>query len=305
VPNHLIRLARKVRCLIGSKKWTGQRQNPLTLFPPQLNPTKERLKASGRYSAAIDLQYILYNCSGRPVICDWLDIRVLLLPVICSYSFHRICCMLIGRSLQLPLFQPSTEFRKDSEKWAIIADNVVVLNLAMLYIASSGRIFESSFCGTLNSAASNTDMADKMSRRRVLITSCSDGGMGAALAIAFHEAGLHVYAIARSPSKTAHLASLGIETLTLDVQSESSIAACVSEVSDLDIVVNNASVQYKIPFSNLAIPKAKSYSMSMCGPTLLLYRLFYRCCYSLRYVLFSCGKAVSLYRSRGAWELFQ
>ena len=43
--------------------------------------------------------------------------------------------------------------------------------------------------------------------------------MGAALAIAFHEAGLHVYATARDLSKMTQLASLGIETLVLDIQS--------------------------------------------------------------------------------------
>ena len=65
-------------------------------------------------------------------------------------------------------------------------------------------------------------------KRRVLITGCSDGGIGAALAVAFHEAGVHVYATARNPSKMEQLATLGIETFTLDVQSEYSIAACVS-----------------------------------------------------------------------------
>ena len=49
------------------------------------------------------------------------------------------------------------------------------------------------------------------SKRTVLITGCSEGGMGAALAVAFHKAGLHVYATARELSKMAGLASLGIE----------------------------------------------------------------------------------------------
>ena len=62
---------------------------------------------------------------------------------------------------------------------------------------------------------------------------------GCCLTIAFHEA-LQVYATARNPSKMEQVASLGIETITLDVQSESSIAACVSKMSSLDILVNNA-----------------------------------------------------------------
>ena len=94
-------------------------------------------------------------------------------------------------------------------------------------------------------------------KRSVLITGCSDGGLGAALAVAFHDAGLHVYATARDPSKMTTLASFGIETLTLDVLSDSSIAACVSKLSSLDILVNNAGVQYTMPVSDMSIPEAK------------------------------------------------
>lgn len=95
-------------------------------------------------------------------------------------------------------------------------------------------------------------------KRTVLITGCSDGGIGAALAIAFHEAGLHVYATARNASKMKQLASLGIETLTLDVQSESSIAACVSKLSGLDILINNAGAQFLMPVVDVSISEAKT-----------------------------------------------
>ena len=94
-------------------------------------------------------------------------------------------------------------------------------------------------------------------KRTVLITGCSDGGLGAALAVAFHEAGLHVYATARNPSKMSHLASLGIETMTLDVLSESSIKACVSKLSSLDILVNNAGATFLMPIVDVSIPEAK------------------------------------------------
>ncbi|KAL9043793.1 MAG: hypothetical protein Q9214_003030 [Letrouitia sp. 1 TL-2023] len=96
-------------------------------------------------------------------------------------------------------------------------------------------------------------------KRSVLITGCSDGGLGAALAIAFHSANLHVYATARNLSKMSHLASLGIETLQLDIQSSSSIAACVStlDTSSLDILVNNAGAQYPMPLADLSIAEAK------------------------------------------------
>ena len=79
-----------------------------------------------------------------------------------------------------------------------------------------------------------------VSKRSVLITGSSDGGTGAALAKAFHNAGYKVYATARSVKKTEKLAALGIETLELDVLSESSISACVGKLDSLDILVNNA-----------------------------------------------------------------
>ncbi|KAK4206861.1 short-chain dehydrogenase [Rhypophila decipiens] len=51
--------------------------------------------------------------------------------------------------------------------------------------------------------------------------------MGAALAIAFHCLGHHVFATARNPSKLAPLAEQGIETVQLDITSSSSITAAV------------------------------------------------------------------------------
>ncbi|KAJ5165585.1 Short-chain dehydrogenase/reductase SDR [Penicillium coprophilum] len=93
--------------------------------------------------------------------------------------------------------------------------------------------------------------------RKVLITGCSDGGLGAALAIAFHEAGLQVYATARNPSKMTEMTAQGITTLCLDVQSDSSIAECLNNVPELDILVNNAGGGYGMPVSDLSIPEAK------------------------------------------------
>lgn len=93
--------------------------------------------------------------------------------------------------------------------------------------------------------------------RKVLVTGCSDGGLGAALAIAFHENGLEVYATARDVSKMTEMASRGIKTLCLDVLSESSITSCVRQVPELDILVNNAGGGYSMPVSDLSIPDAK------------------------------------------------
>lgn len=81
--------------------------------------------------------------------------------------------------------------------------------------------------------------------------------MGAALAVAFQEAGLHAYATARDPSKMESLGRAGIETLTLDVLSAESITACVAKLPSLDILVNNAGASHSMPISDLNIDDAK------------------------------------------------
>ncbi|KAJ5725133.1 uncharacterized protein N7483_006490 [Penicillium malachiteum] len=94
-------------------------------------------------------------------------------------------------------------------------------------------------------------------QRSVLITGCSDGGLGAALALAFHEAGLKVYATSRDQSKMKGLASKGIETMTLDVLFDESIAACARQIPSLDILVNNAGMGYSMPIADISITEAK------------------------------------------------
>lgn len=94
--------------------------------------------------------------------------------------------------------------------------------------------------------------------RTILITGSSDGGLGAALAAAFHKNGDRVFATARNPAKMSSLKALGIETLSLDVLSEDSIKACVEQVSSLtggslDMLVNNAGAGYNMPVLDASI----------------------------------------------------
>lgn len=96
------------------------------------------------------------------------------------------------------------------------------------------------------------------SPRTVLITGCSDGGLGAALALSFHRAGLHVYATARDTSKMTNIKKAGIETLVLDVLSQTSIDTCVSKLPHLDILVNNAGGGLNMPLSDLDISQARN-----------------------------------------------
>ncbi|KAI0102869.1 hypothetical protein GGR51DRAFT_273536 [Nemania sp. FL0031] len=120
-----------------------------------------------------------------------------------------------------------------------------------------------------------------MSQKTVLITGCSDGGIGAALAAEFQLRGLRVFATARDPAKMTSLAALGVETLALDVTSESSIEQAVAIVREkltigsshnnnnnnnnnnantepvaeprrrrLDFLINNAGVNHVMPLSD-------------------------------------------------------
>lgn len=99
----------------------------------------------------------------------------------------------------------------------------------------------------------------------VLITGCSDGGIGSALAEAFHDRGFHVFATARSLPKMAHLEKLENKTLLeLDVESQSSIDAALEAVvkhtggeGKLDYLVNNAGLNLNYPALDTDLAYAK------------------------------------------------
>ncbi|KAF5004112.1 hypothetical protein FDECE_9385 [Fusarium decemcellulare] len=79
----------------------------------------------------------------------------------------------------------------------------------------------------------------------VLITGCSKGGAGNALALEFASKGYRVFATARSQKTLSNLKDKGIETLVLDVTSSESIGALKDEITSrtggrLDVLFNNA-----------------------------------------------------------------
>jgi len=82
-------------------------------------------------------------------------------------------------------------------------------------------------------------------QKTVLITGCSEGGIGDALAKSFHKKGLRVFATARNLAKVQHLKELGLDILPLDVTDDVSIKKAVESVKaatggTLDILVNNS-----------------------------------------------------------------
>lgn len=103
-----------------------------------------------------------------------------------------------------------------------------------------------------------------MSPRSVLITGCSAGGIGHALALTFQRKGFMVFATARDISKMSSLASIeNIELLPLDVTSQSSIQDALAHVKTrtndrgLDILVNNSGQQYVRPMMDMVEDEAR------------------------------------------------
>ena len=90
------------------------------------------------------------------------------------------------------------------------------------------------------------------SRKTALVTGCSKGGIGDALAREFHAKGVRVLATGRNLSKLEHFNALGIETLQLDVENSESIKAAAKAASDLtggklDYLVNNSGMGELVP----------------------------------------------------------
>ncbi|ETS87339.1 hypothetical protein PFICI_01167 [Pestalotiopsis fici W106-1] len=110
--------------------------------------------------------------------------------------------------------------------------------------------------------------------RSVLITGCSDGGIGAALAQCFaSHPNLHVYASARSIAKMSELSTIpNITLLALDVTSPESIKIAVTTLQkatggSLDILVNNAGCGYTMPYLDSDIEVAKAlFEVNVWGP---------------------------------------
>ncbi|KAF9877459.1 putative short-chain dehydrogenase [Colletotrichum karsti] len=98
----------------------------------------------------------------------------------------------------------------------------------------------------------------------ILITGCSPGGTGAALATAMHNAGHRVFATTRNPSKLSELSGHGIETVAMDITSTSSITSALSAVSSslpkgkgLDMLINNAATNYTMPIADAPLDTAR------------------------------------------------
>ena len=107
----------------------------------------------------------------------------------------------------------------------------------------------------------------------VLITGCSDGGSGSALATLFQQNGYRVFATARDIKKMSKLESLhNVRLLTLDVVNREQIQAAVEIVSKetggtLTYLINNAAQNHYMPMLDEDIETAKQiFEVNLWGP---------------------------------------
>ncbi|KAF2439184.1 putative hydroxybutyrate dehydrogenase [Karstenula rhodostoma CBS 690.94] len=112
-----------------------------------------------------------------------------------------------------------------------------------------------------------------MPSESVLITGCSDGGIGSALAFTFQQRGFQVFATARNTAKMSELKNLAnVTLLTLDVTNSEEIGEAVDAVAratggTLDYLINNAGQNHFRPILDENIEETKDlFSTNVWGP---------------------------------------
>jgi NAD(P)-dependent dehydrogenase (short-subunit alcohol dehydrogenase family) len=96
----------------------------------------------------------------------------------------------------------------------------------------------------------------------VLITGCSQGGIGYALAKEYAARGCQVVATARNPARMGGLEQLGCRLLPLDVADPDSVReladTVAAEYGGVDVLVNNAGGAARGPVLDSPVPEAEA-----------------------------------------------
>ena len=110
-------------------------------------------------------------------------------------------------------------------------------------------------------------------KKSVLITGCSTGGIGWAMAKIFLSREYHVFATTRDPSTAADLSELSdVDILALDVTVPETISQCKATIAQrtdgkLDVLVNMAGVEFVSSLLDVDVDQAKQlYDVNVWGP---------------------------------------
>ncbi|CAI4217467.1 unnamed protein product [Parascedosporium putredinis] len=123
-------------------------------------------------------------------------------------------------------------------------------------------------------------MPPRPGQKTALITGCTPGGIGHAIALKFHEkrkpeshvrtkltrcprAGVHVIVTARRPEVLVEMAAMGMDAVKLDVTNAESIAEAKAQVDELtggklDFLVNNAGVTHTVPATDIVMDDVRN-----------------------------------------------
>ena len=147
--------------------------------------------------------------------------------------------------------------------------NIVQLQPQPLY----NHLFRELFLGLIHRSTrhrsprtvphSKTNMVNP--KPTILVTGCSQGGIGDALVHQFASRGYRVLAGVRDPAKAAHLAGVpDVEVLTLDVAAPESVRGLAAELparlaeGNLDVLINNAGYAATGPLLDADLGEAKT-----------------------------------------------
>lgn len=111
-----------------------------------------------------------------------------------------------------------------------------------------------------------------MTQKTVLLTGCSEGGIGHSLAGKLAAKGYKVFATVRKAANAGDLAKTdNVTILELDVRSDDSVKAALAEAGDIDVLVNNAGFEVWGPIEEMTIDDLKDQlDTNLYGPFRLI-----------------------------------
>jgi NAD(P)-dependent dehydrogenase (short-subunit alcohol dehydrogenase family) len=112
-----------------------------------------------------------------------------------------------------------------------------------------------------------------MAKKSALITGCSTGGVGHALAQQLAGKGYRVLATVRNPAKAGDLQDQAkkngwdLQILQLDVRDDKSVSSAIADAGEVDVLVNNAAFEVWGPLEEMTVDDFRDqYETNVFGP---------------------------------------